>query len=121
MEFAVAKDRDNENEDKKVEDLAENQDEIKENSSTDVNSVEESSTEESSTADDSSTAQQETNSKLKDIKIEDAVYGDDGATKYDEEELAMLAKSDIEIKDKINELMATGHMFKAHLLAKKAL
>lgn len=119
MEFAVAKDRDNKTEDKKVEDLVEDNPEIEETAQID-SSAEKSSEEEPATADESTADNQETNSKLKDIKIEDAVYGDDGATKYDEEELAMLAKSDIEIKDKINELMATGHMFKAHLLAKKA-
>ena len=58
---------------------------------------------------------QDTNQNLKNIKLEDL---DD-----DEEEDSLqedLAKSSDEIEEQITNLIATGHMFKAHVIAKKA-
>jgi len=102
MEYTVAKDDESKNK----------QEKISKNTNTESIDLKNSET--------SEVEHQGINSKLKDIKIDDAVYGDEKVTGYDDEELAMLSGSDTEIEKKINELMATGHMFKAHLLAKKA-
>ncbi len=58
---------------------------------------------------------QDTNQNLKNIKLEDLDDDDDN-----ESLMRDLSKSSDEIEEQISNLIATGHMFKAHVIAKKA-
>lgn len=58
---------------------------------------------------------QETNQNLKNVKLEDLEDEEN-----DEDLQQNLAQSEDEIEEQITNLIATGHMFKAHVIAKKA-
>ena len=58
---------------------------------------------------------QDVNQNLKNVKLEDLNDEEDDETLQQD-----LSKSSDEIEEQITNLIATGHMFKAHVIAKKA-
>ena len=69
----------------------------------------------SSTITRSTVGNQDINKNLKNVKLED-LEDDEGEESLQQD----LSKSSDEIEEEITSLIATGHMFKAHMIAKKA-